>query len=446
MKFKKKIMKKKVMGIVLIGVISGICGGWGQAYGDVKEIVNEDVKEIINDDSINIDFEKFLKENSDMILDEKILGKDTKAGDLKIINKDLKWASELDYSNKPNRLILHHIEASKENGNIRIEEVHEWHKNNGWAGIGYHFYINKKGEIYRGREENVIGAHAYKHNVDSLGIAVEGKYEFEQMPKVQKDAVEKLGKYLRQKYKIETIQKHGDVVATNCPGNNYPFTDIVNEIKKEKLKENGIVQWIKEKNRLFFKDEWLNEKLEGEIIYNKKKYQSSKEQGILKQGLITLDSKTFFIKDDYYLAVGWEQSEGNWYYFNENNEMTTGWKMLPDFNWYYFRSDGSMVNGWEKMPDGNWYHFDESGVMAIGWKKLSDGNWYYFNESGVMLTEWQRLSDGEWYYFNGSGVMLTGWNKLLDNNWYYFNKSGVMLSNIEIDGVYIDTSGKAILK
>ncbi|MDM0492789.1 N-acetylmuramoyl-L-alanine amidase [Clostridium perfringens] len=149
---------------------------------------------------------------------------------LKIYETDFEWNGDLNLTNEPNTIILHHIEASRPGQTIPVTDIDAWHKANTWAGIGYHFYITKNGDIFRGRPENAIGAHAKSHNVNTLGIAVEGKYETETMPKAQEEAVIKLGQYLRRKYKINTILRHKDVNSTDCPGKNYPFTEVKNSI------------------------------------------------------------------------------------------------------------------------------------------------------------------------------------------------------------------------
>ena len=43
-------------------------------------------------------------------------------------------------------IVLHHAEAST----CTAEQVDQWHKENGWSGIGYHFFVRKDGRIYRG--------------------------------------------------------------------------------------------------------------------------------------------------------------------------------------------------------------------------------------------------------------------------------------------------------
>lgn len=140
---------------------------------------------------------------------------------MKIIESNLSFGS-MSRRSKTNRIILHHAEAST----CTVQDVHRWHKNNGWAGIGYHFFVRKDGSVYRGRPENTVGSHAYGSNSDSIGICFEGAYMTETMPAAQKTAGKELVAYLKKKYGISKVQAHRDVCATSCPGTNFPFSDI----------------------------------------------------------------------------------------------------------------------------------------------------------------------------------------------------------------------------
>jgi N-acetyl-anhydromuramyl-L-alanine amidase AmpD len=149
---------------------------------------------------------------------------------MNIIEKTYTLNGGLDTRSKTNRIILHHAAAT----NCTVEDVDRWHKGNGWTCIGYHFFVNKKGEVYRGRKENTVGAHAYGSNTDSIGICAEGNFEKETMPEAQKKAIQELVAYLKDKYGISKVQKHRDVNATACPGKNYPFDEIVNYTEEKK--------------------------------------------------------------------------------------------------------------------------------------------------------------------------------------------------------------------
>lgn len=164
---------------------------------------------------------------------------------MEIIETNLEFRN-LEKRKLTRRVILHHAEAS----NCTAEDIHRWHLNRGWSGAGYHFLVRKDGTTYRLRPEDTVGAHAYGSNYDSIGICAEGKYNEEEMPEAQKQAIIELIKYLESKYNINTIQKHKDVCATSCPGNNYPFEEIVNgkvinkEVKQEEAKTTGEVATI----------------------------------------------------------------------------------------------------------------------------------------------------------------------------------------------------------
>ena len=144
---------------------------------------------------------------------------------MNIIETNLQFTS-LTKRGKTNRIILHHSGVSVLQS---IEIIHNYHKNtNKWSGIGYHFYVRKDGSIYRGRPEEMIGAHAYGANSDSIGICAEGDFNNETMTDVQKNAIKELVAYLKAKYGINTVVGHRDTIATSCPGKNYPFDEIVN--------------------------------------------------------------------------------------------------------------------------------------------------------------------------------------------------------------------------
>lgn len=122
------------------------------------------------------------------------------------------------------RIILHHAAAKS----CTPEQIHQWHLNNGWSGAGYHFLVRKDGNIYRLRPENKVGAHASGSNSDSLGVCFEGDFMCETMGESQRKAGAELVSYLKSKYGINTVKRHKDVCATDCPGANFPFNEIAN--------------------------------------------------------------------------------------------------------------------------------------------------------------------------------------------------------------------------
>lgn len=79
-----------------------------------------------------------------------------------------------------NRLVIH-CTATIPSQKAGYPEIYQWHvKEQGWQDVGYHFGINRDGEIWLGRpvdfEKHTVkmGAHAYPHNRNSIGIVLEG--------------------------------------------------------------------------------------------------------------------------------------------------------------------------------------------------------------------------------------------------------------------------------
>ena len=88
---------------------------------------------------------------------------------MQIIEMTYPWAGTLAKRGVTRRIILHHAAAVT----CTARQIHQWHLANGWAGIGYHFFVRKDGRVYRGRPEDTVGAHAGNNNYDSIGICFE---------------------------------------------------------------------------------------------------------------------------------------------------------------------------------------------------------------------------------------------------------------------------------
>ena len=132
------------------------------------------------------------------------------------------WKGSLSKRTKTNKIVLHHA-AAKECDALT---VHQWHLNNGWSGIGYHFFVRRNGKIYRGRPEYTVGSHTKGHNSDSIGICFEGDYSTQTMPKEQLEAGKELIAFLKNRYGNLPVKGHRDLMATSCPGKNFPFDEI----------------------------------------------------------------------------------------------------------------------------------------------------------------------------------------------------------------------------
>ncbi|MCI8509020.1 MAG: N-acetylmuramoyl-L-alanine amidase [Lachnospiraceae bacterium] len=144
---------------------------------------------------------------------------------MKIIETNLEFKSLLNRSSTK-KIIIHHAAATAADA----KTIHKWHINRGWSGIGYHFVVLKNGSIERGRPVKTIGAHCTGENSDSIGICFEGNFEKEKMPDKQIKAGRELLSYLYEKYGLNKshVKKHKDLMATSCPGKNFPYAKIIN--------------------------------------------------------------------------------------------------------------------------------------------------------------------------------------------------------------------------
>ncbi len=126
-------------------------------------------------------------------------------------------------------LVIHHSAS----GDVSAETIHQWHLNQGWAGIGYHYVVRADGTIERGRPEIYQGAHCVPVNRQSIGICCTGDFTKHAMPDAQKKALIELLRMLKQKYLQAAITQHKDHDATACPGN-IPFSEIQQAVLAEK--------------------------------------------------------------------------------------------------------------------------------------------------------------------------------------------------------------------
>ena len=70
--------------------------------------------------------------------------------------------------------IVMHCTATPATSDIGAADVHRWHLQRGWSGIGYHFVIRRNGKIEPGRTIEKKGAHVAGFNAKSIGISLAG--------------------------------------------------------------------------------------------------------------------------------------------------------------------------------------------------------------------------------------------------------------------------------
>lgn len=76
------------------------------------------------------------------------------------------------------KYLVVHCADTPNNRDVDAAEIHRWHKERGFDGIGYHAVIRRDGMIERGRPEYWSGAHVKGHNHESLGVCLIGRDQY----------------------------------------------------------------------------------------------------------------------------------------------------------------------------------------------------------------------------------------------------------------------------
>lgn len=165
--------------------------------------------------------------------------------DIKETYLDFNSLSERSYTDM---IVIHH--TGSPDMDASAEQIHGWHLNNGWSGIGYHYVIRKNGTIERGRPEWSIGSHAYGENSHTIGIHLSGDFEQAYPTEDQLDRCGALIADICDRYGIPIdrnhVVGHGELMSTDCPGTNLQtYLDdgtIIGKAIWYYNKENGIEQ------------------------------------------------------------------------------------------------------------------------------------------------------------------------------------------------------------
>ena len=155
-----------------------------------------------------------------------------------IISRE-EWGAEdpkSSYSYHPyfDKLTLHHAACCSaddiEEGKDQVYWIQDFHQNGrGWNDIGYHFLVDRVGNIYQGRPETVIGAHVGGANTGNIGVCLLGCYHppevscLQEITTASRQAVVKLFSWISDTYgqSPSLLLGHRDYFgSTACPGDN----------------------------------------------------------------------------------------------------------------------------------------------------------------------------------------------------------------------------------
>ena len=111
--------------------------------------------------------------------------------------------------------IIIHCSATKAGQDFTAKDIDRWHRERGFNGIGYHYIIRLNGEIEKGRDISLPGAHCLGWNERSIGICYIGGLDANGNPadtrtNAQKRVLYQLMMDLQREYNILQVLGHRD--------------------------------------------------------------------------------------------------------------------------------------------------------------------------------------------------------------------------------------------
>lgn len=76
------------------------------------------------------------------------------------------------------KTIVVHCSATANGSATTAADIDLWHREKGWAKIGYHYVIKADGTVEVGRDLEEVGAHVAGNNANTIGICMIGTDKF----------------------------------------------------------------------------------------------------------------------------------------------------------------------------------------------------------------------------------------------------------------------------
>ena len=103
----------------------------------------------------------------------------------------------------------------------RIEQIRRIHtRDRRWADIGYHFIVDRSGQLWQGRDLRYQGAHVRNNNEHNIGVLVLGNFDKQSPTQAQTGRLVDTLRKLQTAYRVPTrrIYTHQEINPTSCPG------------------------------------------------------------------------------------------------------------------------------------------------------------------------------------------------------------------------------------
>lgn len=123
-------------------------------------------------------------------------------------------------------ITVHHDGMSPFTGNDeraaagRLESIRRVHRGRGWGDIGYHYAIDRAGNVWEGRPIAWQGAHVKDHNEGNIGVVALGNFDEQQPTAAQLEALRRHLRLLMEKHRVsvQRVRTHQEWAPTACPG------------------------------------------------------------------------------------------------------------------------------------------------------------------------------------------------------------------------------------
>lgn len=129
-----------------------------------------------------------------------------------------------------NRVFIH-CSASDKPKHDDVAVIRKWHREQGWADIGYHYFITKQGVIQVGRDIEVVPAAQVNHNARTIAICLGGLNNFTE---AQFDALRSMCHAIHDALPLVTFHGHREVnPGKTCP--NFDYREVLGLNKRGEL-------------------------------------------------------------------------------------------------------------------------------------------------------------------------------------------------------------------
>ena len=121
---------------------------------------------------------------------------------------------------------------------------------------------------------------------------------------------------------------------------------------------------------------------------------------------------------------GWDSSHTKYY---ASGEMLTGWQEINGDLYYFDKSSGERLTGWLEM-DGKHYYLGDDGAVKKGFVSVGDRTYFFNEDTGERVSGWLNYNEsGTWYFCdpNREDALAVGkW--IIGEGYYYFFENGRM--------------------